>query len=72
MIRPNRDELEVRRFAGNGDVLCDLGHCPFNSVVDNKTAFCSLFRTKLSYEETGNNDLCRRCKECFAVDGYGD
>ena len=57
----NEDELSVRRF--NGNVLCDFS-CPFCKVVDSNTAFCFLFRKKLCYEETGNNDLCHRCNEC--------
>ena len=61
----NTDELSVRRFAGNGDVLCDLSCCPFCEVVDSKTAFCSLYRRKLRYEETGNNDICERCLDCL-------
>jgi len=59
----SNDELSVRRFWGNGDVLCNF-KCPFCKVVDSTTAFCLLYRKALNYEETGNNDLCDRCSEC--------
>jgi len=58
------DELSIRRFAGNDDVLCSFS-CPFCRVVDSHAAFCLLYRKKLNYVETGNNDICDRCAECM-------
>ena len=58
-----RDELSVRRFNGNGDVLCSF-KCPFVKIVDNQTAFCFLYRKTLNYYDTGNNEICERCFEC--------
>lgn len=63
-MKANKDELSVRRFCGNGNVLCSF-ECPFCKVVDNETAFCCLYRKILRYEETGNNDICERCEECI-------
>jgi hypothetical protein len=60
----NDDELSVRRFWGKDDVLCSF-KCPFCKVVDNNTAFCLLYRMKLNYVETGNNDICNRCQICL-------
>ena len=57
------EEKSVRRFAGNGDVLCDF-NCPFNKIVDDATGFCLLYRRRLSYVDTGNNEICDRCQEC--------
>ena len=62
------EELSVRRFGGNGEVLCSFD-CPFNSIVDDNTGFCSIFKRKLTYHETGNNDLCYRCEECKEIAG---
>jgi len=58
--------LKVRKFAGNGDVLCALGYhpCPFVHITGKDKGFCSLFNKPLTYMETGNNDLCDRCEEC--------
>jgi len=63
---PNKDELEVRQTFGNGDPepLCSFG-CPFVKTVDDTTCFCLLYRKKLTYIDTGNNELCDRCEECL-------
>ena len=68
----NKDELSCRRFDGNGNVLCGINtnyRCPFVRIVDRNTAFCLLFRCKIHYVETGNNDLCYRCDGCLEVEG---
>lgn len=64
---PTQQELDARRFGGNGDVLCDIGYrgCPFVKINGTNSAFCLLYRESLSYMETGNNDLCDRCRECI-------
>ena len=69
-MKPTQEEFSVRRFAGNGDVLCDIGYdgCPFVNIVGSDSGFCQLYRKKLSYVETGNNDICRRCEECLIQD----
>ena len=61
-----KEELSVRKFAGNGDVLCDIGcqGCPFNNIIGETQGFCLLYKKILRYYETGNNDLCYRCNEC--------
>lgn len=62
--KPNADELSVRQVWGNEEVLCSF-NCPFVSVVDSQTAFCSLFKRKLVYYDTGNGEICNRCEECM-------
>jgi len=66
----NQNELSARRFAGNGDVLCDIGHngCPFVKIIGSDTAYCTLYRESLKYVETGNNDICKRSIECRTQD----
>ena len=58
------EELSVRKFTGNGDVLCSF-HCPFVKSVDNNSCFCLLFKKSLRYIDTGNNEICDRCEECI-------
>jgi len=62
----SREELEARRFAGNGNVLCNIGYggCPFVKINGNDSAFCMLYKIQLGYYETGNNDICYRCLKC--------
>lgn len=60
------EQLQARRFGGNGDVLCNIGRagCAFVKVQGSDSAFCLLYQRALSYVETGNNDICRRCDDC--------
>lgn len=58
------EEASVRQFIGNGDVLCSF-HCPFVKSVNSSSCFCLLFKKKLRYINTGNNELCYRCDECL-------
>ena len=64
MITP--EERDARRFAGNEDVLCDIGSqgCPFVKITGDDIGFCLLYRKPLVYYETGNNDICRRHISC--------
>ena len=61
------EQLQARRFGGNGDVLCDIGRsgCAFVRVQGSDKAFCLLYNNSLSYVETGNNDICSRCDNCL-------
>lgn len=65
-MMPTDEELSVRRFDGNEDVLCDF-KCPFVHVIEDGLAYCSLFKKRLNYYETGNNDICKRCGECLTA-----
>jgi len=61
------EQLQARRFGGNGDVLCDIGRsgCAFVRIQGSDKAFCLLYNMSLSYVETGNNDICKRCDNCL-------
>ena len=65
-VNPGQDELSARRFAGNDNVLCSLS-CPFCRPVDSTTRFCTLFRVKLAYADTGNNKICDRSATCRSI-----
>lgn len=60
-------KTDVRRFGGNFDTLCEIGAkgCPFVKITSDSSAFCSKYNEVLKYIETGNNDLCYRCKACI-------
>jgi len=63
---PHPEELSVRRFSGNGMRLCAF-RCPHQHTVEDGLAYCSLFKRRLNYYETGNNDICERCEECISA-----
>ena len=61
-----KEQLDARRFVGYKNVLCNIGYkgCPFNKITGDNSAFCMLYNKQLNYVETGNNDICTRCKKC--------
>lgn len=61
------EQLDARRFAGNKNVLCNIGNkgCPFVKITGDTSGFCLLYNVNLTYCETGNNDICDRCNECL-------
>jgi len=63
------DEKNARRFAGNENVLCDIGYngCPFVKISGSDSAFCLLYKKPLNYYETGNNDICNRHIDCVKI-----
>jgi len=65
------DGLAAIKTWGNGDLLCNLGHCPFVKVTGETTGYCKLFMKALRYYDTGNNELCYRCAECIAAKQRG-
>lgn len=70
--QPSQPEqpYQPRQFWGLGDALCSFScpHC--NSTNCNRTnsvdCYCVLYKKKLKYEDTGNNEFCYRCEECLA------
>ena len=65
-MNKSKDTLNSRCFAGNNNVLCDIGNdgCPFVRIYRHIKGYCLLYKVSLNYYDTGNNQICHRCNEC--------